>query len=172
MLGVGLVSYTGMINIGVNYNVILSIFICLGAASCYALSGVYIKKKAKHIKPLALAACSQLGASIVISPFLLMDAPSGPFTVINFLQLIALSLICSAIAYLIYFKLISDIGPTRTLTVTFLSPLAAMIVGKIFLDEPIRISMIVGAIIVIISIMLVNKVVRPADLIKKRKQQL
>ncbi|MCW8206072.1 DMT family transporter [Verminephrobacter aporrectodeae subsp. tuberculatae] len=157
MVGVGLVSYNGAMDRGLNVAVILSIVACVAAAACYALSGVFIKKKAKHIKPLALAACSQLAAGILMAPLMGIEVPPGPFHWTAVFQLLALSLLCSAVAYLIYFRLMAEIGPTRTLTVTFLSPIAALVVARIFLGEAIKLQMITGMVIIAAATLLVNR---------------
>ena len=162
MVGVGFVSYNGAVEGGLSAAVLLSIGACVAAAACYALSGVFIKKKAKHLKPLALAACSQLAAGVLIAPLMSIDVPPGPFTWTAVLQLLALALVCSAVAYLIYFRLMAEIGPTRTLTVTFLSPVAAMVVARIFLGETINTQMIAGMVIIIAATMVVNRSATPS----------
>ena len=62
---------------------------------------------------------------------------------------------CSALAYLIYYRLIADIGPTKALTVTFLIPVFAMAWGLLFLREQITLSMAGGAAIILVGTFLV-----------------
>ncbi len=164
MVGVGFVSYNGAIEGGLNAPVLLSIGACVAAAACYALSGVFIKRKAKHIKPLALAACSQLAAGALMAPLMGIEVPPGPFAWTSVFELLALALLCSAVAYLIYFRLMAEIGPTRTLTVTFLSPIAAMVVAHLFLGEAIQAPMVLGMVIIIAATMLVNRSTAAATL--------
>jgi len=59
------------------------------------------------------------------------------------------------VAYVIYYKLIADVGPTRALTVTFLIPVFAMGWGLLFLREPISWSMILGAGVILVGTYLV-----------------
>lgn len=158
MVGVGLVSYNGGADQGWGASVATSVLACVGAAACYALSGVFIKKKAKHIKPLALAACSQLAVGVLMAPLMGLEAPPGPFAWTAALQLLTLALLCSAVAYLIYFRLMAEIGPTRTLTVTFLSPIAAMVVARVFLGEAIHMQMVLGMGTIVAATMMVNRI--------------
>jgi len=58
--------------------------------------------------------------------------------------ILALSLLCSTVAFVIYFRLIADVGPTRALTVTFLMPAFGMIWGALLLDEHITLVMLAG----------------------------
>ena len=115
------------------------------------------KKYTKGLKPIAIAGGSQLMAGLALLPI--------SFTYnINFhalmvpkiiLCILGLALICSMIAYLIYYQLINDIGPTRALSVTFLMPVFGMIWGHLFLKEVITSQMIIGTITIVIGIWLV-----------------
>lgn len=65
------------------------------------------------------------------------------------MNVIGLSLLCSAVAYLLYYRLIADIGPTRALTVTFLMPAFGMLWAVLFAGETVTDSMLVGTILII-----------------------
>ena len=69
---------------------------------------------------------------------------------------LALGILCSGIAYLLYFKLVADIGPTSALTVTFLNPVFGILWGALFLHEVIGWHTIAGSAIVIAGTMLVT----------------
>lgn len=140
--GVGLIVNLGGADVGVNF--FTSVAACLLATTCYALSSIYIKKFASHVKPRAFAGCSQLLAGIALIPFTLSQPAPGEITTVIILNVLGLSLICSAVAYLLYYRLISDLGPTKALSVTFLMPVFGMIWGAIFLNEVITIQMILG----------------------------
>ncbi|HEY0192076.1 MAG TPA: DMT family transporter, partial [Kofleriaceae bacterium] len=75
----------------------------------------------------------------------------------TFACLAALALICSAVAYLLYFKLMAEVGPTRTLTVTFLSPLCAMVAAYLALGELITPQMCLGAGVIVLATLAVNR---------------
>ena len=61
----------------------------------------------------------------------------------------ALAVASTAVAYLIYFRLIADIGPSRALTVTFLIPLFGVVWGYVFLDEAITLNMLAGGALIV-----------------------
>jgi drug/metabolite transporter (DMT)-like permease len=67
------------------------------------------------------------------------------------LAVVALGVVCTGIAFLLYFRLVKDIGGTSTLTVTFLIPVFGILWGHLFLNEAVTASMIVGSLIVIIG---------------------
>ena len=122
---------------------------CLGAALCYALAGIYIKRRAGGAKPMAIAGWSQAfaGAALLpLTPFAPLPGTVTPGVVANVL---ALALLCSAFAYLLYFRLIADVGPTRAMTVTFLMPLFGMVWSVLFLQETVTLPMIAGCALIV-----------------------
>ena len=133
------------------------------AAFCYAVSGVYLRRKAAQAPPLAVAGWSQIAAGVILAP-LVIAVPSplssaalhDPVIVADAL---ALAIVCSAIAYLLYYRLMQDVGPTRTFTVTFLIPLFGMLWGALFLNESITWPMLAGCALVIAGTL---GVLRPA----------
>jgi drug/metabolite transporter (DMT)-like permease len=127
----------------------LAVGASLAAALCYALSGVWLKKRGTGLNSVAVAGWSQLLAGVVLAPiaaFAPVPQSVGPAVVFNVL---ALSLLGSAVAYLLYFRLIADVGPTRAMTVTFLMPALGMVWGVMFLGETITLPMLAGAALIV-----------------------
>jgi drug/metabolite transporter (DMT)-like permease len=147
--------------------VALSIGASLTAAVFYGLAGVYTKAHMQGASSLALATYSQLGAALFLAPFTAVAPPHLPsFSVA--LAVVTLGVLCTAAAYLIYFRLIANIGPTRALTVTFLLPVFGVLWGVVFLHEPLTWSTIVGFGIILLGTGLVTGLLRghsarPAD---------
>ncbi|MBC3932577.1 DMT family transporter [Undibacterium curvum] len=133
----------------------LALLACSGSTVCYALAGVYTKKLSVNVNPLLMATASQLGAAFVLLPFLPLVPVQGEITTTVMALAVALALLCSAVAYLLYFRLIQDIGPTKALTVTFLIPLFALLWGAIFLGEHLTWSMAAGCAGVVLATWLV-----------------
>ena len=121
---------------------------CVAAAFCYGMAGVYAKLKSAGIAAPMLATGSQLGAAIVILPALPFVPMRGEPTPHVLMFALMLALLCTAIAYFIYFRLMADIGPTRTLTVTFLIPMFALLWGWIFLGEALNLNSLIGCALV------------------------
>ena len=122
----------------------------------YAIAAPYIKQKLSGVTPLIIATISQLGAALVLIPALPFTVPPafpGP-TVI--LSVLALSLFSTSLAYLLYFRLIQNIGSTKALTVTFLVPIFAMIWGALILKEPITASMVFGCALILLGTAFAN----------------
>jgi drug/metabolite transporter (DMT)-like permease len=157
--GVALVTRAGPVVPDLSFA--LAVLACLGATFCYAASGVYIKRWGGDLVPRAIAACSQLIAGVVLLP-LALAAPLPSLSAITPAivgHVLALALLCSAVAYLLYYRLIADVGPTRAMTVTFLIPLFGMVWGSLFLDEQVTTPMLAGCALILAGTLLV---LRPA----------
>lgn len=127
----------------------LAIAACLAAALCYALAGVYTKRRMQGISSFALASGSQLAAAIMLAPVLPFTSVPGPVTAWVIANVVALAVASTAVAYLIYFRLIADLGPSRALTVTFLIPLFGVLWGFLFLGEAITANMLAGGVLIV-----------------------
>jgi drug/metabolite transporter (DMT)-like permease len=68
-----------------------------------------------------------------------------------------LAVLCTALAYLLFFRLIARVGPTRALSVTFLIPVFGMLWGALFLHEQITPSMLAGAGVIVLGTLLSNR---------------
>jgi drug/metabolite transporter (DMT)-like permease len=145
--GVALVSGAGVL--AVDGRVLVAVAACVAATLCYAIGSVWLKRHGSHLSPQAVAAWSQLCAGFALLAPAALAPPPGPITAIVVANLLALALLCSAVAYLLYFRLIRDLGPTRALTVTFLMPAFGMAFGALFLGESITWTMLAGAALIV-----------------------
>ena len=119
------------------------------AALLYAVAAAYMKRRSSAVDAAAVATGSQLGATLVLAPLLAPLAPVAWPTPGEWAAVVALGVLCTGVAYLLYFRLIADVGPTRALTVTFLIPLFGMLWGALFLGEAITPVMAAGCALVL-----------------------
>jgi len=157
LLGVGgVVVMSSLSGLKLDASTILAVAACVLAPMCYGLAGVYIRTRASQVRPMAVAGGSQLLGGLALLPFVAIAPPHASAVDARVaLIVVAFALLCSAIAYGIYYKLIADVGPTKALTVTFLIPVFAMVWGLLFLGETITWSMILGAVIILAGTFLV-----------------
>ncbi len=151
--GVVLVSRAG--GLVVDTDVVLAIAASLAATFCYASGGVWLKRFGSGLSPYAVAAWSQLLAGVALLPLGATSPPPGPIDAAVLGNLLALALVCSAVAYLLYYRLMQSVGPTKTLTVTFLMPAFGMAWGALFLGETISAAMLAGAALIVAGTALV-----------------
>ncbi|GLZ30975.1 transporter [Lentzea sp. NBRC 105346] len=129
----------------------LGIGACLLAALCYALAGVYVKRFAHGVDPVGTAGCSQLLAGLFILPFWAKELPGIDFTWSIVLNVLALAVLCTTIGFLLYFRLVADVGPSQAMMVALLVPLFGVGWGALFLNERITWAVAVGCVLIIAS---------------------
>lgn len=128
---------------------LLAALACLAAALCYGLAGVYAKLRMAGTTPFAIALYSQLGAALFLLPGVaLSPLPTIPDFVIA-ANVAALGVLGTAVAFLLYFRLIDNVGPTKALTVTYLIPVFGALWSSLFLHEALTPEKIVGCLIVL-----------------------
>lgn len=128
---------------------------CVLATACYGYASVYTKKYVAGAPNLGLATGSLLLPSI---PLAFLAVPTLPRAVPSLTVIVAtgvLAVACSAVAYLLYFRLIRDVGPTKAISVTFLIPLFGMLWGVAFLGETITFTTVAGALTIFAGMALV-----------------
>jgi len=111
---------------------------------CYGIASVYAKVRMTGVPSFSTALYSQLVAAAVLAPALPLAPVRGPITAMVAANVLALAVGSTAIAYMLYFKLIANIGPARALSVTFLIPLFGVLWGYLFLGEPLTTNMLLG----------------------------
>ncbi len=127
----------------------LAIAACLAASLCYGLGGTYTKLRLAGVPSFAIACGSQWAAAIALAPAASVVSIPGPVTWLVAANVAALALASTAIAYLIYFRLIADAGPARALTVTFLIPFFGVLWGYLFLGEALTPNMLAGGALIV-----------------------
>ncbi|MGB7247514.1 MAG: DMT family transporter [Phormidesmis sp.] len=121
----------------------------LMAALMYAIAAPYIKQSLSGVPPLMIATISQLSAALFLLPALPFTVPKAIPTPTVMLSVIALALFSTSLAYILYFRLIQNVGSTKALTVAYLIPAFAMLWGALVLKEPITVSMALGGLLVL-----------------------
>lgn len=128
-----------------NDNMLLGASAALFAPFFYGVAANFSAQKLAHVRPLTIATFSQLGAALILLPLVPFFLPKEPISVVAWASVVALAVFCTSLAYLLYFRLIANIGSTRAITVTFLLPIFGSAWGAVFLDEIVTTRMILGA---------------------------
>ena len=111
------------------------------AALMYGVGGNWIRHHLSGIPPSAVAAATLVCSSVLQAPLAIATWPSTPIPTLSWICATALGVVCSGIAYLLYYRLIFRIGAPRAATVTYLVPLFGVIWAWLFLSEPLTITM-------------------------------
>ena len=137
-----------------------AVLACLLATFLYGLAANCAKKYLTGVPALATATGSQIGASIgLLLPTLWLWPTENP-GLTSWLALLALGVVCTGIAYILYFRLIEHLGPARAVTVTFLVPVFAILYGTLLLNEALTLWMLLCGTVVVLGTSLAAGVLR------------
>jgi drug/metabolite transporter (DMT)-like permease len=157
--GVALVVWRsgGGIDAGVGSMFGWAVAACLGASFAYGVTGVFMKRWGAGVPSRGVAVGSQLCAAAALIPLLPLLSPLAAPSMVVAVNLAALGVLASGVAFILYFRLMADIGATRALTVTFLVPLFAFVWGLLFLGETLTPAAIGGALLILAGTLLVTR---------------
>jgi drug/metabolite transporter (DMT)-like permease len=152
----------------------LSVAAMLLASLSYGVASAYAKRALSGISSLGAAAGQQISAAVILVPFGLATASMGKSdtspSIRVALAMLALGLLCTSVAYLLYFHLIASVGAVNTISVTFLIPIFGIAWSALFLGEAVRPAMAVGLAVILASVVLVTGVRIPRVTRPDRKQ--
>ena len=126
-----------------------AVLACLGACLCYAIAATATKRYLTGLPALVTATGSQLGATLGLALPAVWFWPATSPGVTAWLALLVLGVACTGIAYILYFRLIEQAGPSRALAVTFVIPVFAVFYGVLFLGESVTGWMLLCAAVIV-----------------------
>ena len=126
-----------------------AVLACLGATLCYGIAASATRKYLTGLPALVTATGSQLGAALALAGPALWSWPETMPSGRAWLAALVLGIVCTGLAYVLYFRLVEETGPARALAVTFVVPVFAVLYGMLFLGEALTGWMLLcGAVIV------------------------
>lgn len=121
----------------------------IGACLCYAVGGNLAKRFLSGISPMTTASSGLLASGVITLPFVVAYFPAHTVSWQAWGSLLTIALFSTALAMIVFYKLIQQIGPTKTTVVTLLIPVFAILLGVVLLDEQLTAIMFLGAVIVL-----------------------
>ncbi|MNX96765.1 EamA-like transporter family protein [compost metagenome] len=162
LFGVGVLTRAGPV--AFDMQLLMGAVACLLATTCYGFAGFLARRwldQAGGLDSRLSAVGSMLGATLFLLPLFGYSVISQPPATWGgwsvWLSLLGLGLGCTAFAYIVYFRLLSSIGPVKSMTTTFLIPLFGVLWGALFLDEPLSMAHIYGGLLIALALWLVLK---------------
>jgi drug/metabolite transporter (DMT)-like permease len=127
----------------------------------YGLSANYTKQRLQGVAPMAVAAGSQLSAALALAVPAALWWPAAMPSERAWLMVALLAVLCTGLAYLMYFRLIAHVGAANAIAVTFLIPAFAVLWGWLFLGEPLTAAMAIGCAVILLGTALATGVIAP-----------
>ena len=145
----------GLVGVGVlvGFDVSSSTFGAIGevliVAVCYATGPYIINRKLSDLPALGVIAASLLLAAVAYAPAALVQLPHAWPSGEVIAAVIALGVVCTAIAFLVFFALIAEVGPVRATVITYVNPAVAVTLGVLLLHEPLTWGIAVGFVLIL-----------------------
>lgn len=168
LLGVGVLTRAGPV--AFDQELLMGALACLVATTCYGFAGFLARRwldQRGGLDSRLSALGSMLGATLFLLPLFAYSAISHPpaswggWPVWG--SLLGLGLVCTALAYVLYFRLLTAIGPVRSMTTTFLIPPFGVLWGALLLGEPLSMAHVYGGLLIAGALWMV---LRPGRLAK------
>ena len=137
-----------------------AVLAALFASLSYGVAANYTKQKLSGVNPLAIATGSQIAGAIILTPVAYFYWPQTNPSMTSWVSAIVLGVFCTAVAYMLFFRLIANVGPTKAISVTYLLPISGALWGFVFLDELITGNMLLGGLVILIGTALTTGIIR------------
>ena len=125
------------------------------ASVFYAFNARAIRARFADADPMVVATGSQIAGALPLLPWIALSPPTHAPTLSASLSLLALGVVCTGVAYALFYRLIRDAGSERAVTVTFIVPVFAQVWGAMFLGEPITWASSIGCGLVLFAVALI-----------------
>lgn len=122
------------------------------AALLYGLGVNLVKRHMTGLPPAASAGATLGSAALVMLPLALTHWPEAPIPAVSWACAIALGVVCTGFAFLMFYRLIARIGPARASTVTYLVPMFGALFAWMFLGEPVTLAMLIAGALILGSV--------------------
>ena len=135
-------------------------------ALCYAIGPAIASRKLAHVPSMGVIALSLLVAAVLYLPVTISSVGAGLPQPHVIASVLVLALVCTALAFVLFFRLIAEAGPVRATVITFVNPAVAVALGVIVLGEPLTWGIVLGFPLVLLGSYLATRPARrpaPAD---------
>ncbi len=140
---------------------ILAVAASLGATLCYGVGVNLAKKHLAGVDPLVLSGGSMLGSALLLLPAAVWTWPAVTPPAGAWISALLLGVVCSGMAYVLFYRLVDTVGPSKTVAVTYLIPIFGMLWGAVFLGEKVTPGMLGGAAVILLGTALTTGLLAP-----------
>ncbi len=149
-LAIGLAGVVALVGLDVHLDDLGAVAAVMGTAIGYATGPIIINRKLADLPPMGVVTGSLIVASVIFSPFAVWLRPAHISAAAGW-SVVGLAVLCTAVAFLVFFALIADAGPARATVITYVNPAVAIVLGVVVLNEPFTVGMAIGFPLVILG---------------------
>jgi drug/metabolite transporter (DMT)-like permease len=149
-LFVGFAGVAALVGLDIARSDALGIAETVGVAFCYSMGPVVISRRLGHLPAIGVIAASLVVTAVLYAPAGLLTMPAS-LSGETIGSVAVLSVVCTVVAFLLFFALIREVGPSRTTVITYVNPLVAVLLGVVLLSEPFTLGIAVGMPLILIG---------------------
>jgi len=147
---VGFAGVACLVGLDIHFDDLTAVGLVMLVAAGYAVGPIIINRKLADLPPIGVVTASLIVATVLYAPFTALSWPVH-LTVEAAWSIAGLGVICTALAFLVFFALIAEAGPARATVITYINPAVAITLGVLLLNEPFTAGMAIGFPLVIVG---------------------
>ncbi len=156
-LAIGILGVASLVGLDVTGGEIISAALLAITVIGYALGPIIVSQKLSQAPALAAIAMAMVINSVIYAPLAFISRPNETVPVNVWLAVAVLGAVCTALAFMLFFSLVAEVGPTRTTVITYINPAVAVILGILILSEPITLGLLIGFPLILIGSFLATR---------------
>ncbi len=143
-MGVGIVGVAALVGFDVSSDSFLAIAALVVTVVGYSLGPIIIDQKLQGVPGVAVMAIAISINAVIYAPFAFLTRPTAPVPASAWIAVALLGIVCTAAAFVLFFALVGEVGPSRTTLITYVNPAVAVVLGIVILDEPFTLGIAIG----------------------------
>jgi drug/metabolite transporter (DMT)-like permease len=143
-LTIGLLGVAALLGLDVGQVSAVPVVEVLAVAVCYALGPIILTRTLSDVPALGVVAASLVISAVIYAPFAAVNRPGSMPTAHVVESVLGLAFVCTALAFLVFFALIREVGPGRATVITYVNPAVAAVLGVAILSENVTRGMLIG----------------------------
>ena len=156
-LAIGIGGVAALVGLDIQVGTVTALAALVFTVLGYAIGPFIVDGPLKGVPSLGVIAVAMTINAIIYAPFTVATWPTTPVPTQAWLSVVVLGAVCTALAFIIFFALIKEVGASRTTVITFVNPAVALVLGVLILSEPITAGLAIGFPLVILGSILATK---------------
>lgn len=156
-LSVGILGVAALVGLDVSGSELISVALLGITVIGYALGPIIVSQKLSTAPALAAVAMAMVINSVIYAPLAFISRPTESVPINVWVAVAFLGAVCTALAFVLFFALVAEVGPTRTTVITYINPAVAVVLGVLVLSEPITLGLIIGFPLILIGSFLATR---------------
>ncbi len=156
-LAIGILGVASLVGLDVTGGEIISVALLAITVIGYALGPIIVSQKLSKAPALAAIAMAMVINSVIYAPLAFISRPNETVPVNVWLAVAVLGAVCTALAFILLFSLVAEVGPARSTVITYINPAVAVILGILVLSEPITLGLLIGFPLILIGSFLATR---------------